>query len=111
MPYGICKKCGCTDNDPCYNPIHGMCWWVDDTHELCSHCAEKEIAEDPATQHCIVTKGVDPFPGVERKDLASLGCPFPDDDGAMCAECSHTSIASTFTGECDLGIRIPIREI
>jgi hypothetical protein len=51
--YGVCKKCGCTDNDPCFNPDWGMCWWVDETHELCSHCAEPEIAESPATCHCI----------------------------------------------------------
>lgn len=55
MPYGVCKICGCTDNDPCYNPMHGNCWWVDDTHELCSHCAEKEIANDKRTRHCINT--------------------------------------------------------
>lgn len=53
MPYGVCKICGCTENDPCYHPDYGTCWWVDDTHELCSHCADPEIAEDPATVHCI----------------------------------------------------------
>ena len=52
MPYGVCKKCGCTDTDPCYNPEHGTCWWVDDTHELCSHCADPKIANDPNTRHC-----------------------------------------------------------
>ena len=31
MPYGVCKICGCTDTDPCHNPTHGNCWWVDDT--------------------------------------------------------------------------------
>ena len=59
MPYGVCKVCGCTDNDPCHNPAHGNCWWVDDSHELCSHCADKTIADDPATQHCINSKGFD----------------------------------------------------
>ena len=53
MPYGVCKKCGCTDTDPCYNPEHGNCWWVDDTHELCSHCADPKIANDPNTRHCV----------------------------------------------------------
>jgi hypothetical protein len=48
----------------------------------------------------------DLFPGVERKDLAALGCPFPDDDGEMCKECSHFTASSIFTGECDLGIKI-----
>ena len=106
MPYGVCKIYGCTDKDPCHNPEHGMCWWVDDTHELCSHCADPEIANSPATQHCINSKGFDPYPGIENKDLAALGCPFPDEDGDMCNECSHMSCSSFFTGECDLGIRI-----
>lgn len=106
MAYGVCKVCGCTDNDPCHNPEHGNCWWVDETHELCSHCADKSIADDPATQHCINSKGLDPYPGIERKDLASLGCPFPDDAVDMCTDCPHNNISSVFTGECDLGIRI-----
>ena len=93
MAYGVCKVCGCTDNDPCHNPEYGNCWWVDDTHELCSHCANTE-------------NGFDPYPGIERKDLAALGCPFPDDAGDMCADCSHNNISSIFTKECDLGIRI-----
>lgn len=54
MPYGICKVCGCTDDNPCYHPEHGFCWWVDDTHELCSHCADKSIAEDPDNPHHII---------------------------------------------------------
>lgn len=53
MPYGICKVCGCTDNDPCFHPEHGNCWWVDDTHELCSHCADPKIANSPEVRHCI----------------------------------------------------------
>lgn len=53
MAYGICKVCGCTDKDPCFNPRHGNCWWTDETHELCSHCADRKIAEDPETIHCI----------------------------------------------------------
>lgn len=102
MPYGICKVCGCTDDNPCYHPEHGFCWWVDDTHELCSHCADKSIAEDPDTQHCINSNGVDLFPGVENKNLAALGCPYPDDTGSKCFDCPHRN----FLYECDLGIDI-----
>ena len=51
--YGICKICGCSNFNPCYHPEHGYCWWVDDTHELCSHCADKTISEDPETVHCV----------------------------------------------------------
>ena len=39
--YGVCKICGCTDDHACHSPILGNCWWVDDTHELCSHCEMK----------------------------------------------------------------------
>ena len=56
--YGVCKVCGCTDNDPCFHPDWGMCWWVDETHELCSHCADPEIADDPETSHCINSNGM-----------------------------------------------------
>ena len=100
MAYGICKICGCRDNDPCWHPVHGCCWWVDETHELCSHCADKVIADDPLTQQRINSNGIDPFPGIERKDLAELGCPFPDEDGEACCECSKWS---PLFG-CDLGI-------
>lgn len=51
--YGVCKVCGCTENDPCYHPGWGCCWWVDDNHELCSHCADKTIYDDPETVHCV----------------------------------------------------------
>ena len=54
--YGVCRICGCTDNDPCYNPQAGYCWWIDDTHTLCSHCADKTINSDPETIHCINSK-------------------------------------------------------
>lgn len=53
-----------------------------------------------------IAKVLTPYAGIQRKDLASLGCPFPDDDGAMCSECSHNSVNSIFTGQCDLGIKI-----
>ena len=101
--YGVCKVCGCTDNDPCYHPDWGCCWWADETHELCSHCADEEIANDPCTQHCINSEGLDVFPGIERKDLAALGCPFPDEPSEFCVECSHHS---PIFGTCDLGIEI-----
>lgn len=45
MPYGKCKKCGCTDNNACVHPDFGSCFWMDDDHELCSHCVE--LPDDP----------------------------------------------------------------
>lgn len=50
---GVCRICGCTDDDPCFNPRVGNCWWIDETHTLCSHCADEELSCDPETQHCI----------------------------------------------------------
>ena len=45
MAYGTCKICGCTDKRACVHPDFGACWWIDDTHELCSHCVE--LPDDP----------------------------------------------------------------
>lgn len=53
LKVGVCRVCGCTETDPCYNPLHGFCWWADATETICSHCASKEIAEDPFTCHCV----------------------------------------------------------
>ncbi|KAF0200606.1 MAG: hypothetical protein FD170_3355 [Bacteroidetes bacterium] len=48
------------EHTPCIHPDHGACWWVDDEHELCSHCSIEEIATDPATERhqddpCIIS--------------------------------------------------------
>lgn len=64
---GVCRVCGCTNEDPCYNPdygccwwddekmtlYYGCCWWADEKMTLCSHCAEKSIALDPRTKRCV----------------------------------------------------------
>ena len=50
---GVCQVCGCTEDNPCFNPKHGYCSWVDESMTLCSHCANKDIAEDPETIHCV----------------------------------------------------------
>lgn len=52
---GICKECGCTEKNPCFHPNHGTCWWANEEHTLCSHCADSEIKDDPQTEHCINT--------------------------------------------------------
>lgn len=52
---GICRICGCTENNPCFHPDLGTCWWADDEHTLCSHCANPQIADDPETVHCVNT--------------------------------------------------------
>ncbi len=51
--YGICKLCGCTANNPCYNPKVGFCWWTDERQTQCSHCADKVIKNDKDTVHCV----------------------------------------------------------
>lgn len=54
--FGVCRECGCTEDDPCFNPNVGTCWWADDEHTLCSHCADPRIKNDPETEHCINSK-------------------------------------------------------
>ena len=54
---GVCRVCGCTEENACYHPEHGNCFWVDDTFTLCSHCASEQegglgIKDDPETCHC-----------------------------------------------------------
>ena len=51
--YGICKVCGCSMNNPCYNPKHGFCWWNDECETICSHCADETIKNDKETVHCV----------------------------------------------------------
>ena len=48
---GVCRICGCTDDNACYNPSYGNCWWVDDAHTLCSHCVMPDVVRDPKTKH------------------------------------------------------------
>lgn len=43
MSYGTCKICRCTDYNACVHPDEGSCYWVDDTHELCSACLDHKI--------------------------------------------------------------------
>lgn len=51
--YGVCSVCGCTDTNPCWHPEAGNCWWTDDSHTICSHCADPVLRDDPRTIHCI----------------------------------------------------------
>lgn len=50
---GVCKVCGCTWNNPCFNHQHGFCWWANKEQDLCSHCAEELLSKDPNTIHCV----------------------------------------------------------
>lgn len=69
---GICRICGCTENDPCFNPKRGFCRWADESRTLCSHCAIKEIAEDPETVHCVNTgKGLLPAEDDDVEDVVT----------------------------------------
>ena len=36
--YGVCRKCGCTDERACPQG----CAWTDETHTLCTACEGKE---------------------------------------------------------------------
>ena len=84
---GVCKKCGCTENDPCFHPDYGCCWWVDDSHELCSHCADEEIANDPRTKHCIGSHERDEHEDDEFVAVTAVG-PHPD-DASPCDICER----------------------
>ena len=33
----ICRVCGCTWNHACHDD-RGVCWWINQSHNLCSHC-------------------------------------------------------------------------
>lgn len=57
----VCRVCGCTWGDPCYNPLHGFCWWADETQTICSHCADPAIADDPLTLHRVSSEEVKPY--------------------------------------------------
>lgn len=42
---GICRNCGCVEEEACFSEEHGACWWVNDAGHaapratsLCSHC-------------------------------------------------------------------------
>lgn len=48
-----CEKCGCTDQNPCFHPHWGFCYWPSRTLDICSHCLSKELEEDPETIHCV----------------------------------------------------------
>lgn len=50
---GTCVVCGCTWDNPCYNPEVGCCWWQDAKETICSHCAVRGIFNDPNTVHCV----------------------------------------------------------
>lgn len=65
-PKGTCEICGCTEMDPCYNPMWGYCWWVDEEHSLCSHCDIYAIQQDPCTGHCVNTQG---YPTIEDFEI------------------------------------------
>lgn len=40
FPVGVCKQCGCTDNNACITEV-GPCSWVNEEHDLCSACFDK----------------------------------------------------------------------
>lgn len=41
---GTCQVCGCTNTDcsQCIEASGEPCFWVDDTQELCSRCADED---------------------------------------------------------------------
>ena len=85
---GVCRICGCTDDNPCYNPQMGNCWWHDDTHTICSHCADERIASDPETRHCINSEESDIIRVCEHCGEEFVLTPFNEfAPYAMCDSC------------------------
>ena len=82
MESGICRVCGCTEHSPCYHPTYGYCWWADESHTICSHCAEKIIAEDPETKHDINRQRREGIP--EDAECYMCGNFGENDDGEFC---------------------------
>lgn len=50
---GVCKVCGCTMKNPCFSHRYGFCWWPTFEEDICSHCENPEIKDDPNTIHCV----------------------------------------------------------
>jgi len=46
-----CRICGCTEDNPCFNPVYGFCWWTSADRTLCSHCADPLIRDAAETVH------------------------------------------------------------
>lgn len=38
--YGVCERCGCTDEEPCIAGNGETCSWVDEYKNLCTFCLE-----------------------------------------------------------------------
>ena len=55
----VCKVCGCTWINPCFSHRYGFCWWPTQEEDICSHCKNPEIKDDPNVIHCV--KGLE-FP-------------------------------------------------
>lgn len=53
---GKCKICGCTEDDPSFNPRVGFSKWTDEDHSLCNICADEKLRNHRLTVHRIVSK-------------------------------------------------------
>lgn len=57
--YGICKVCGCTDNNACVSE-NGPCSWLNKAHDLCSECSEwqgVDISKVPKIKGQLIMQG------------------------------------------------------
>lgn len=52
--YGICKVCGCTDNNACVS-VNGPCYWLNKEHDLCSECSDWQELIYPKSQRLIIS--------------------------------------------------------
>lgn len=35
---GVCRVCGCTDENACIDAFGDPCVWADETHTICTEC-------------------------------------------------------------------------
>ncbi|ETT61302.1 hypothetical protein BSK66_27640 [Paenibacillus odorifer] len=57
--YGICKVCGCTDNNACVS-VNGPCYWLNKEHDLCSECSDwqgVDISKIPKIDNQLTIQG------------------------------------------------------
>jgi hypothetical protein len=85
--YGRCRVCGCTDDDcsSCVLATGESCWWVDESHTLCSRCVD-HLAPAPA---CNATRSIagrdcdDVFAGCSPLNARSGNADFGMRNGGM----------------------------
>jgi DNA-directed RNA polymerase subunit RPC12/RpoP len=82
LSVGVCKVCGCTENNACMTEV-GPCFWVNEEKDLCSNCVqENDIFQPMHVYHCAncsTTFGIDAY----LEDQSSVVCPICHTDNSL----------------------------